>query len=44
MSYPEHLWEFTPEDLIGLFSLYGQARHFLVGNYHFIECQKGPTA
>ena len=38
LDYPEHLWEFTPEDLVGLFSPYGDARYRVVGNYHTLSC------
>lgn len=36
LKYPEHLWEFTPEDLIGFFSEYGDVEYKTVGDYHFI--------
>lgn len=36
--YPEHIWEFTANDLVKLFKPYGETNHSLVGNYHFVEC------
>lgn len=38
--YPEHIWEFTKEDLIGLFKRYGETEYRLVGNYHVIYCKR----
>lgn len=38
--YPEHVWEFTSEDLIDLLSPYGKTRYKVVGNYHFVYCHK----
>lgn len=38
-DYPEHLWKFTPEDLIGFFSPYGETEYTTVGDYHFIYCR-----
>lgn len=40
-EYPEHLWEFEPEDLYMLFDLFGETTHELVGNYHFVETRRG---
>lgn len=37
-EYPEHIWEFTPEDLIELFEPFGKTTYEIVGNYHFIYC------
>lgn len=39
-EYPEHLWKFAPEDLIGFFTKYGKTKYFKVGPYHFIHCVK----
>lgn len=39
-DYPEHLWSFTPADLIGFFSPYGPTRYWAVGHYHFVEMKK----
>ncbi len=36
MTYPDHIWEFTPEDLLTLSKPYGDAKYKTVGNYHFI--------
>lgn len=38
-DYPEHVWEFTPEDLLNLFKNYGVAKYELVGHYHVIHCR-----
>ncbi len=40
LEYPEHLWEFEPEDLVGFFSPFGTARYELVGNYHAIDFER----
>lgn len=39
-DYPEHIWEFDPEDLVGFFKDFGKAKHSFVGDYHFVEVQK----
>lgn len=39
-GYPEHVWEFTPQDLLDLFQPYGEATYSLVGHYHMIECRR----
>lgn len=39
-DYAEHLWEFTPEDLIGFFEPFGETQYLTVGDYHFIYCKK----
>ena len=39
-DYPEHVWEFEPEDLIKFFKPYGETTYEVVGNYHFIYCKK----
>lgn len=39
--YPEHLWEFTPDDLVEMFLPWGRTEYRLVGNYHGILCQRG---
>lgn len=39
-QYPEHIWEFTPEDLVGFFSPFGTTVYQVVGDYHFIYFQK----
>ena len=38
-DYPEHLWSFTRQELIDLFSPYGRTKYRLIGDYHMIECQ-----
>jgi SAM-dependent methyltransferase len=35
-EYPEHIWEYTPEDLIAFFSPHGVTTYEVVGDYHFI--------
>lgn len=40
LEYPEHIWEFTREDLVGFFAPYGKAEYKLVGDYHFIYFKK----
>jgi ubiquinone/menaquinone biosynthesis C-methylase UbiE len=35
-DYAEHIWEFTPEDLLAFFTPFGDARYEVVGDYHFI--------
>jgi len=39
-DYPEHLWSFDPEDLVGFFSPYGDTEFSTVGDYQFIVCKK----
>lgn len=39
-DYPEHIWEFTPDDLISFFKPFGVATYQVVGNYHFIYLKK----
>ncbi len=36
--YPEHLWSFTPGDLVGFFAPYGPTKYWEVGHYHFVAC------
>lgn len=38
-DYPEHIWEFEPEDLIAFFKPYGEVEYTVVGDYHFIYCK-----
>jgi ubiquinone/menaquinone biosynthesis C-methylase UbiE len=38
--YPEHMYSFNAQDLINFFASFGNTRYSLVGDYHFIECQK----
>jgi 2-polyprenyl-3-methyl-5-hydroxy-6-metoxy-1,4-benzoquinol methylase len=40
LEYPEHIWEFTPEDLLGFFEPFGKAEYKVVGDYHFIYFEK----
>lgn len=40
LEYPEHIWRFTIEDLVGYFKPYGKTTHRFVGNYHLVECNK----
>ncbi len=37
--YPEHVWAFTPDDLIGMVAVHAEARYWLCpgGQYHFVE-------
>ena len=39
-DYPEHLWEFEPEDLVEFFKPYGDVEYTTVGDYHFIYCRQ----
>jgi 2-polyprenyl-3-methyl-5-hydroxy-6-metoxy-1,4-benzoquinol methylase len=39
-DYPEHLWSFTPDELLGYFRPYGTPTYELVGHYHMVYCQK----
>ena len=39
-EYPEHIWEFTPDDLYCFFAAYGKTVYETVGDYHFITCKK----
>lgn len=39
-TYPEHKWEFEPDDLIKLYSKHGNVKYERVGNYHMIYCEK----
>lgn len=39
-DYPEHLWSFTPEELLAYFRPYGPAEYKLVGHYHMVFCRK----
>lgn len=37
-DYPEHIWEFDPDDLLQFF---GEGAEFsLVGDYYYVKCQK----
>ena len=38
-DYPEHIWEFEPEDLVEFFKPYGETEYTTVGDYHFIYCR-----
>jgi len=38
--YPCHVWEFEPDDLIGLFHPYGEVAYWYFGNYHMLDCWK----
>lgn len=38
-KYPEHVWEYEPEDLVRFFSPH-RTKYSVLGNYHLIECQK----
>jgi len=38
-DYPEHLWEFEPEDLVEFFKPYGEVEYTTVGDYHFVYCR-----
>lgn len=37
-EYPEHIFEFTPEDLKSFFAPFGTVKYELVGHYHCIYC------
>lgn len=39
-EYPEHLWEFTPEDLLDLFPVHTVRGYYLIGDYHFVQVLK----
>lgn len=39
-EYPEHIWEFTPEDLVSFFEPFGVVTYEVVGDYHFIYFMK----
>ena len=39
-TYPEHVWEFEPEELVEMFNKVGKTQYKLVGNYHYISCIK----
>jgi len=39
-EYPEHIWQFTPEDLINLFKPYGEPQYRRVRNYDCIFCRR----
>ena len=39
-DYPEHLWEFEPQDLIDFFKPYGETEYTTCGDYHMIYCNK----
>ncbi|MCK4500366.1 hypothetical protein KAU11_07705, partial [Candidatus Babeliales bacterium] len=39
-EYPEHLWEFTPEDLTGFFKPFGEVIYEELGDYHLIYCKR----
>lgn len=38
-DYPEHLWEFTPRDLLEMFNKVGEAEHYYLGDYHIVNCR-----
>lgn len=40
LEYPEHLWEFTPADLIELAEVHGPTTYQRVGNYDFVYTRK----
>lgn len=40
LEYPEHLWEFTPAELVELLSMHGAATYRRVGNYDYVYCIK----
>lgn len=43
-EYPEHIWSFTPDDLVGFLAQFGSTTYWEVGHYHFVQCivrQKG---
>jgi len=39
-DYPEHLWSFTPDELLAYFKPYGNPSYKTVGHYHMIYCRK----
>lgn len=39
-DYPEHLWSFTPEELLAYFKPYGNPSYKTVGHYHMVYCRK----
>ena len=42
-TYPEHLWEFTPGELLALVEPHGKSWYQRVGNYDFVYCRKHGT-
>jgi ubiquinone/menaquinone biosynthesis C-methylase UbiE len=44
IEYPEHLWQFTPEDLVDLLSKYGPTKYERIGNYDHVVCQKAAVS
>ena len=40
LEYPEHVWEFEPDELLAMYAVHGEATYRKVGNYHFAECRK----
>ena len=38
LDYPEHVWEFEPDELLAMYAAYGEATYRRVGAYHFVEC------
>lgn len=40
LEYPEHLWEFTPVELVELCSVHGATEYRRVGNYDHVYCRK----
>lgn len=38
-EYPEHLWEFEPNDLLEMFNKVGEAEHHYFGDYHIVNCR-----
>ena len=39
-DYPEHLWSFTPDELLAYFKPYGNPSYKTVGHYHMVYCRK----
>jgi 2-polyprenyl-3-methyl-5-hydroxy-6-metoxy-1,4-benzoquinol methylase len=42
-DYPEHLWAFTPAELIAAFETIGPTEYRTVGDYHIVSCKKGQS-
>lgn len=41
IEYPEHIWQFTKDDLLDLFKGYGQSEYSRIGNYDCVCCRRG---
>lgn len=39
-DYPEHLWSFSPDELLAYFRPYGQPAYKTAGHYHMVYCRR----